>query len=41
MAIFSAPANINILKKIPSNSNISVGNFYHDIVEYNSEKANT
>ena len=30
--------NINPLKKIPSNANINVGNFFRDHAEYNSVK---
>ena len=39
LAIYPSPMNINLLKNIPSNVNINVGNFHHDIVEWNSGKS--
>ena len=37
--IYPSPMNINLLKKVPSNANINVWIFHHDIVEYNSGKS--
>ena len=37
--IYPSPMNIHLLKKIPSNANINVGSFHHDIVEQNSKEA--
>ena len=34
--VYPSPMNNNPLKNIPSNTNINVGNFHHNIVEYNS-----
>ena len=36
--IYPSPMNIDIPINIPSNANINVVNFHHNIVEYNSEK---
>ena len=38
LVTFLVSLNINLLKMIPSNSNISFGNFRHDIVESNIGK---
>ena len=37
--IYPSSMKINLLNKIPINANINVGNFHHDIVEYNSVKS--
>ena len=39
MAIYPSPVNNNLLKKILSNTNVNVGNFHNDIVEYNIRKS--
>ena len=41
LGIYPSYMNINMRKQRPIsvNSNINVGNFYHDTVEYNSVKA--
>ena len=35
LAHLSASININMLKKIPSNADINVGNFDDDIINFN------
>ena len=38
LALYPSLMNTNILEKIPSNANMNINHFHHDIVEYNSGK---